>query len=154
MSNMQPTPSGWPRVSSSLFYADAERAIAFLVDAFGFEVRLKVQGEAGRIEHAELTYGDGLVMVGSAGRGGHGGPEKENATSPQALGGRYTQALAVFVDDVDAHAAHAEAQGARIVRPLETSDYGEDYWVDRTYGCLDPEGHLFWFMQRLRTGKA
>ena len=34
-----------------------------------------------------------------------------------------------------------------------TSDYGDDYWADRSYGALDPEGHLWWFMQRTRTGK-
>jgi uncharacterized glyoxalase superfamily protein PhnB len=37
-----------------------------------------------------------------------------------------------------------------VVREPETSDYGEGFWADRTYGALDPEGHLWWFMQRVR----
>ena len=32
----------------------------------------------------------------------------------------------------------------------ETTDYGEDYWADRTYQAVDPEGHVWWFMQRVR----
>ena len=59
---MRPTPAGWPRLSSSIFYQDAATAIDWLCKAFGFEVRLKVEGEGGRIVHSELTYGDGLIM--------------------------------------------------------------------------------------------
>ena len=35
-----------------------------LCAAFGFEVRLKIEGEGGRIEHSELEFGEGLIMVG------------------------------------------------------------------------------------------
>ena len=66
---MKPTPPGWPRISQALYYEDAAKAIDFLRDAFGFEVKMKVVGEGGRIEHSELVYGEGLVMVGDvAGR--------------------------------------------------------------------------------------
>jgi uncharacterized glyoxalase superfamily protein PhnB len=68
------------------------------------------------------------------------------------VGGANTQQICVFVDDVDAHCAHARQRGAQVVRGPATSDYGDDYWSDRSYGALDPEGHLWWFMQRLRTG--
>jgi uncharacterized glyoxalase superfamily protein PhnB len=64
---MKPTPQGWPRISSAVFYDDAAAAIPWLCRVFGFEVRLKVEGENGRIEHSELAFGDGLVMVGTAG---------------------------------------------------------------------------------------
>src|SRR5690606_37481574 len=63
----KPAPAGWPRISSAVFYDDAARAIDWLCAAFGFEVRLKVEGDGGRIEHSELTFGDGLIMVGSTG---------------------------------------------------------------------------------------
>lgn len=39
----------------------------------------------------------------------------------------------------------------RIQEPA-THDYGAEYWTDRSYGALDPEGHLWWVTQRLRTG--
>jgi uncharacterized glyoxalase superfamily protein PhnB len=70
--------------------------------------------------------------------------------SPQNIGGGVTQALCLFVDDADQHHARAVAAGAKIVREPRTDDYGDDYWSDRTYGAADLEGHLWWFMQRMR----
>ena len=145
----KPLPVGWPRVSSALFYEDAARAIDWLCAAFGFEVRLKVEGEAGRIEHSELTIGDGLIMVGSAG-GKSERPGGLPCKSPRALGGANTQALCVCVDDVDAHAERARRAGAIIREEPRTQDYGEDYWADRTYRAEDLEGHQWFFMQRVR----
>jgi uncharacterized glyoxalase superfamily protein PhnB len=146
---MKPTPPGWPRMSASVFYDDPKAAIDWLCRAFGFELKLKVEGDDGTLHHSELCFGEGLVMVsGSSGSE----PWQKIYSSPRALGGKVTQALALFVDDVDAHHARAVAAGATIVREPSTSDYGEDYWVDRSYGALDPEGQLWWFMQRMRTG--
>jgi uncharacterized glyoxalase superfamily protein PhnB len=148
---MKPTPPGWPRISSSLVYRDAAKMVDWLCEAFGFEVRLKVEGEAGRIEHSELTYGDGLIMVGYERQGADarfGTP----SLSPLTAGG-VTQALLVHVDDVDAHCARARAAGAVIVSEPAVHDYGEDYWADRSYGALDPEGHLWWFSQRIRPAR-
>ena len=42
------------------------------------------------------------------------------------------------------------AAGARIVDEPTVHDYGEDYWADRSYGAVDPEGHFWWFTQRIR----
>lgn len=146
---MNPTPAGWPRVSSSLYYRDAAAMIDWLCDAFGFEIRLKVEGEGGRIEHSELSFGpDGLVMVGSE----LAGPTRRHGTnklSPLSAGGN-TQGLMLYVDDVEAHHARALNHGARIVSELQVHDYGDDHWVDKGYGCHDPEGHLWWVAQRLR----
>jgi uncharacterized glyoxalase superfamily protein PhnB len=47
--------------------------------------------------------------------------------------------------------AQARAGGARIIEEPETHDYGADYWTDRSYGALDPEGHLWWVTQRIRS---
>lgn len=146
---MREPPAGWPRISSALFYDDAAAAIDWLCRCFGFEVRLKVEGEGGRIEHSELVLGGGLVMVGSAG-GKAGRQPPLPCKSPRGVGGANTQALAVFVDDADAHCAKARAAGATIVEPPTTHDYGEGYWADRTYRALDLEGHTWWFMQRVR----
>lgn len=146
---MKPTPAGWPRVSSSLYYRDAAAMIDWLCEAFGFEIRLKIDGEGGRVEHSELSFGpDGLVMVGSE----KAGPARRFETdkiSPLTAGGN-TQGLMLYVDDVDAHCAQARSKGARIVSEPQLHDYGDDYWADRSYGCLDPEGHLWWVTQRIR----
>jgi uncharacterized glyoxalase superfamily protein PhnB len=145
---MKEAPKGWPRISSSLFYDDAATAIDWLCRAFGFEVRLKVVGEGGHIEHSELTYGDGLIMVGST--DGRKGDVRRK--SPRAVSGGNTQSLFMYVDDVEAHLEQARAAGAKIVSEPQTNDYGDDYWVDRTYEAEDLEGHRWWFGQRLRTG--
>lgn len=147
---MRATPAGWPRISVSVYYEDPARAIDWLVGAFGFELRLKVEGEGGAIEHSELTYGEGLMFVGGAGPASRH-PERQFPASPRSVGGRNTQAMCIFVDDVDAHCAAARKAGARIEMEPRTTDYGEEYWADRSYLAVDPEGHHWWFMQRVRT---
>jgi uncharacterized glyoxalase superfamily protein PhnB len=146
---MKKTAEGWPRSWSGVCYVEAAKAIAWLCSAFGFEVRLKVEGEGGRVEHSELTFGEGLIMVGSAG-GKSDRPNGLPCKSPRALGGANTQALCICVDDVDAHCERARAAGAKIMEEPATQDYGEDYWSDRTYRAQDPEGHQWFFMQRIR----
>jgi uncharacterized glyoxalase superfamily protein PhnB len=136
---MKPAPRDWPRLSSAVYYQDARAAIDWLCEAFGFAVRLKVEGEGGRIEHSELTYGEGLLMVGQEGGGSEERAWKRSMRSPRSVGGANTQCLMFFVDDVDAHCAHARQHGARIVDEPTTHDYGADYWADRSYGALDPE---------------
>ncbi len=148
---MKPTPTGWPRITPALFYNDPRRAIDWLCKAFGFEVRLLVEGEGGRVEHSELEFGDGLIMVGGTDSRREGQPWRARIASPDLLGGRMTQNLAVHVDDADAHCARARAAGAEICHEPETTDYGGDYWADRNYAAFDCEGHLWWFMQRVRT---
>jgi uncharacterized glyoxalase superfamily protein PhnB len=147
---MNPTPADWPRFSSAVIYRDAGAAIDWLCAAFGFEVRLKVEGDNGRIEHSELTYGGGLIMVGQE-TPDSDRPWKAGMRSPQSLGGASTQSLMFFVDDAEAHCANARAHGARIVEEPATHDYGEDYWSDLSYGAADPEGHIWWITQRLRS---
>ena len=146
---MEPTPKDWPRISSAVFYEDAARAIDFLCRAFGFEVRLKVEGEGGTIEHSELTFGEGLIMVGSTSHR----PGREFCGSPRAVGGINTQSLCLYVDDVDALCERARAAGATVAAEPKTNDYGEDYGAHRSCELVDLEGHHFWFMKQLRGPK-
>jgi uncharacterized glyoxalase superfamily protein PhnB len=146
---MKPTPKGWPRLSASIFYDDAAAAIDWLCRTFGFEVRLKVEGEGGRIEHSELVYGEALVMVAQSGAW-PARPNLPRRASPRSIGGANTQCLMLFVDGVDEHCARARAAGANVLEDPAVHDYGPDYWADRSYGALDLEGHVWWFTQRLR----
>lgn len=143
---MKPTPPGWPRISSSLYYENAKEAIAWLSKAFGFEVQLVVEGDGGRVEHSELVFGGGLIMVGE--------PKDKFPLSrtPKQAGGN-TQNMMVYVDDVEAHIARARGAGAKIITEPQTHDYGEEYWTDRGYECEDIGGHRWWFYQRLRDPK-
>ena len=144
---MKAPPPGWPRMSASVFYDDPRAAIDWLCKAFGFEVRVLVEGDGGQIAHSQLLLADALIMVaGTAGKE----PWQQTYRSPRGIGGGITQSLVFHVDDVDQHCARAVAAGANLVRELRTDDYGEEYWADRTYGATDPEGHLWWFLQRMR----
>ncbi len=70
--------------------------------------------------------------------------------SPRSFGGANTQNMMVYVDDVEAHCRRAREAGAKIVSEPKTTDYGEEYLTDRGYEAEDPDGHHWWFCQRLR----
>ena len=60
-------PAAWraPDVIPGLSYEDAPAAIDWLERAFGFERHAVHEGEGGKIVHAELRVGSGMVMLGS-----------------------------------------------------------------------------------------
>ena len=145
----KPTPPGWPRLSTAIYCDDPREAIAWYGRAFGFEVVIVVDAPDGSVAHSELRYGEAIVMVSqnSADRETRFGVA---GRSPRSLAGAKTQSLMLYVDDADAHCDRARAAGARVTYEPTTSDHGADYWSDRSYGCVDPDGHLWWFCQRLR----
>lgn len=116
----------------SLTYADAPTAIAWLCKVFGFTKRLVVPGPNGAILHSELSFGDGVIMVGSA------NPDRGRA-SPRDLAA-VSQGICVHVDDPDAHFQRAVAGGASIIEELKDEDYGS-----RGYMAKDLEGHQWYF---------
>ena len=117
-------------------YNDAAAAIVWLCEAFGFEKHLVVPGEDGKIVHAQLVFGNGMVMLGSARE-----IEFDNLQKPpSALGGAVSQSPYIIVDDADKHYARAVAAGAEIVMKIKDEDYG-----GRAYSCRDPEGHVWNF---------
>jgi uncharacterized glyoxalase superfamily protein PhnB len=106
--------------------------IDWLERAFGFRRRLVVPGEQGGVAHAELSFGEGVVMVSSA------RPER-GWVSPRDLPA-LNQIQSVTVDDPDAHFARAQAAGAEILQPLKDEEYGS-----RGYLARDPEGNEWYF---------
>lgn len=123
-------------VIPTLKYEDAPAAIEWLCRAFGFEEHMVVPGEAGAIAHAQLVFGNGMIMLGSAGDREFDAFQKP----PGALGGVGTQSPYLIVEDADAHYSRAVEAGARIVMEIADQDHG-----GRAYSCLDPEGHLWSF---------
>src|SRR3989442_8517924 len=101
-------------------YRDAAAAIDWLCRAFGFERHLVVPGEQGTIAHAQLTLGNGMIMLGSARDDEFGKLQK----TPAQVGGVGTQSPYIIVPDADAHHARAVAAGAKVVYPLKDEDYG------------------------------
>ena len=131
-------PNDMPRITPHLFYDDVAAAIDWLVEAFGFTVRLRMTDQNGHVVHGDLEVADSLVMVGLTSEGA-------TRESPRSLGGKFSQRLYVFVDDVDAHYERAQRAGAKITSPLAEQFYG-----DRVYECVDPEGHRWKFAQHIR----
>ena len=119
----------------SLRYRDAPAAIEFLCEAFGFSRRLVLPGPDGTIRHAQLTLGDGMIMLGSAQNRDFGPLVK----TPREVGAN-TQSAYVIVPEIDAHYRHAKAAGAEIWLEIEDAYYG-----GRLYFALDPEGNLWTF---------
>lgn len=145
---MKPTPKGWPRLSTAIYCTNAAKHIDWLCAAFGFETRLKVEGEGGTIEHSEIVFGDAVIMVGD--EASQRARDRPHMVSPLSCGGKNTQSIMLYVDDADAHCERARAAGGVITIEPKVSDYGEEYWADKTYGCRDPEGHDWWFAERVR----
>jgi uncharacterized glyoxalase superfamily protein PhnB len=123
-------------VIPTLRYKDATAAIKWLSEAFGFEKHLVVPGEDGTIVHAQLVFGNGMVMLGSASESEFDSLLKP----PSALGGAVSQSPYIIVENADKHYARAVAAGAEIVMEIKDEDYG-----GRGYSCRDLEGHVWNF---------
>jgi uncharacterized glyoxalase superfamily protein PhnB len=128
-----------PTIFPKLYYNDAPAALEWLVRVYGFTARLVVPGAPGKIIHAELSFGEGVIMLGSA------RPEA-GLRSPQDLPGSH-QVNSVYVTDPDAHYARAAAAGAEIVNALYDAVHG------RGYETKDLEGHV-WSFGNYRPGVA
>ena len=129
------TTRGKGNIIPAMRYRDARRAIEWLCESFGFEKALVVEGEGGTIAHAQLTLGNGMIMLGSDRDDEYGKLMKVPGTD-----GRVTQSPYIVVPAIDAHYQRARAAGAEIVMEIADQDYG-----GRVYSARDPEGHLWSF---------
>jgi len=114
-------------------YQDASAAMDWLCKTFGFEKRLVVPGENATIAHAQLTLGNGMIMLASATEDEYGALVKplENTSSP------CTQSPYIVVDEVDALYERVKTAGAKIEIELKEEDYG-----GKVFSCRDPQGQL------------
>jgi uncharacterized glyoxalase superfamily protein PhnB len=119
-----------------LRYRDAHSAIDWLCKAFGFEKQAVYDDEDGGVAHAQLVFGNGMIMIGSVRDNEFG----RNIVQPDETNGRETQCPCVIVADCKAHYDRAVAAGAGIV-----DDYSEKEYGGAGYACRDPEGHLWYF---------
>ncbi len=121
-----------------LRYRDASKAIEWLCQTFGFEKQLVVPNADGTIAHAQLSFGNGMIMLGSV-------LEVETEfgrlmKQPDEIGGAETQSAYVVVSDADLMYERAKTGGAEIVIEIKDEDYG-----GRGFSCRDPDGHLWNF---------
>jgi uncharacterized glyoxalase superfamily protein PhnB len=116
-----------PSIYPVLRYRDPGAAIEFLTRAFGFGEHQVDKAPDGTIVHAELAWGNGLIMLGSA-------------SSSVRTGEGPVDAAYLAVDDPDAHHDRAKAAGAEITMELTDQPYGS-----REYAARDPEGNTWYF---------
>ena len=117
------------RISPVLVYDNSEKAIEFLVKAFGFTEHAVHRTPDGAVAHAELSL-----------RGQLRGPRPTGSRACSRCSTWGPCAIYVTVDDPDAHHAQAVAAGAEVVYPLTDQDYGS-----RDYAVRDPEGFVWSF---------
>ena len=111
--------------------------IDWLCGAFGFEKNAVYDGPNGVVMHAQLTFGNGMIMIGSV---DNGTASTTRYIQPDEVGDRETQAAYIVTADCDALYARAKAAGAKIIDELTEKDYG-----GKGFACSDPEGHIWSF---------
>jgi uncharacterized glyoxalase superfamily protein PhnB len=130
-----------------LAYEDEVAALEYLTRVFQFverrEARMGGDGDEGML--AWLEFGDGVVMIGRASPGSH---DVHHLFTPKEVG-HATVMINVAVHDIDAHYAHAVAEGATITMPIEDAFYGF-----RRYEADDLDGHRWHFHESLSDVRA
>jgi|SRR5262245_7265553 len=128
---VNPIPTGYEAVTPYLIIRGASQAIDFYKKAFGATELMRIGGPDGKIGHAEIRIGKGILMISDeAPQMGH--------KSPQSFGGTPV-GLAFYSEDVDALVKRATAAGAKVTQPVENKFYG-----DRAAGLTDPFGFTWY----------
>lgn len=114
-----------------------EAAIAFYKTAFGAQEIFRMTDPSdGRIGHAELRFGESIVMLSDE-------YPDFGAVSPDTLGGS-SVTLHVSTTAVDADVAAAALHGATVLRAAADQSFGE-----RSALLLDPFGHRWMLSQTI-----
>ncbi len=119
----------------SLRYSNALAAIDWLTRAFGLEKNAVYMGPNDTVAHAQMTYGGGMIMLGSV---DNGSEYSKLMVQPDEIGLRETKGIYLVVPDADAAYATARQTGAEIVLDIRDMDHG-----GRAFTCRDIEGHLW-----------
>jgi PhnB protein len=128
MADVKPIPEGYPRVTPYLHVDGAAAAIEFYVNVLGAKERMRMPAPDGKLGHAELEFGESIVMLADE------FPDM-GVLGPKSLGGTPVT-IHVYVEDADAVFDAAVEAGATSVRPVENQFYG-----DRSGQFEDPWGH-------------
>ena len=122
-------------VIPGMAYRNAPAAIEWLCSVFGFEKHAVYPGPNNTIMHAELTLGDGMIMLGSLNDNEY---NRRFTKQPDEIGGAETHSVSLIVADADAVCARAKAAGAEMLFDIEDKPYG-----GRGFTCRDPQGHIW-----------
>ncbi len=128
--SVKPIPDGYEGITPYLICRNAEAAIDFYKRAFGAEEIIRV-GAPGMVGHAEMRIGKAIWMMADE--------FPPMALSPESVGGSPVS-LYIYVEDVDAFAEKAIAEGLEVLKPVQDQFVG-----DRSGHFKDPFGHLWGF---------
>ena len=137
MSPVNAVPEGYHSIQPYLYIRGAAQAIEFYKRAFGATEKLCMKQPDGRVGHAELNFGDSVIMLADE------FPER-NIYGPAHYGGA-AASLMFYVDDCDAVYRSALAAGAKSLREPADQFYG-----DRSAGVEDPFGFHWWLGTHIR----
>jgi uncharacterized glyoxalase superfamily protein PhnB len=137
MTQRPPCPPGASWLSPYLTVKDADAALAFYAQAFGFEKRLNLTGPDGKTRHAEMTWHQVVIMLGAV---PEAKAEEHLGKPPVVQGIRSPISIYVYCEDVDALYQRAIAAGAKAIKPPQDQSYG-----DRTCALEDPDGYWWYF---------
>lgn len=127
---VKPIPAGYHTVTPYLVVRGAATAMDFYKQAFAATEIMRLTYPDGSLGHAEIQIGDSRVMLADE------APEM-GFNSPQQLGGSPVSIM-LYVEDVDAVVAQAQAAGGTLLRPVQDQFYG-----DRSGMVEDPFGHAW-----------
>jgi PhnB protein len=125
---VKPIPDNYRAITPYLYMSDATGAIEFYKKVFGATERMRMPAPGGKVGHAELEFGDSVVMLADE-------YPDIGCRSPRSVGGSPV-GLLFYVPDVDAVFARAVAAGAKVTQAIEDKFYG-----DRAGSLTDPFGH-------------
>jgi PhnB protein len=128
--SVKPIPEGYNTLTPYLIINNAAQALQFYKQAFGAIERMRMEGEGGKVCHAEMQIGNSIIMLADE------FPQMD-AHGPQKFGGTPVM-LHLYVEDVDTIFNQALNAGATIVKPLADQFYG-----DRLGSVKDPFGHIW-----------
>ncbi len=125
MSKVSPIPAEYGSITPYLVIPNCAEAIAFYARVFDAQEVMRMPMPDGSIGHAELKFGDSIVMLAS------GGAEWPGTSALTCL----------YVEDCDAVFARAVEAGATVIEPLADKFYG-----DRAGSVRDPFGQRWSIM--------
>ena len=124
----KPIPDGYHTANHYLAVDDAAKAIDFYKQAFGAKERFSMPAPEDKVGHAELEFGDSVVMLSD--------PFPQSGCKPPKELGGTTAAVMLYVEDCDAVMQQAADAGAEI-----TMQADDMFWGDRYGKLVDPFGH-------------
>jgi PhnB protein len=130
--NLPGTPPGYHSLTPYLYFDDCAGAIEFYKKVFGAKEKFRVETDGNKIEHAQLTIGDSVLMLQDE-------VANEQLQSPKTLHGKASSMIYLYVGNVDAIAKEAVKAGAKLKSEPTDMD-----WGDRVAVIVDPFGHTWW----------